>query len=308
MLSMRDIVAGLGKARAACYTKPMGKRLPASQVGTDLPGAGILLAALLVGCAGADADGATSLGDAPSIGASDTRGIETLEPTQAAADPNPALPEISEMAGVPAPEPCFAPLGVDNEPQSISAVVDLLNAMPKPVSMPCFIEALARPLELHASRSVFSAQPAVGSRSPRVFLFSGPLIMSVVPAGIGREVVEFGELLTESRSLKGEIQFPVEHELTMAEPFERLMFNDTVTACAFCHADEQPAPQISEARAFTSEALRPRERERVALSSMLVEQLACDHELEPERCALLDALFGSGNVVEHDFPMALSTF
>src|SRR4051794_26926429 len=74
-------------------------------------------------------------------------------------------------AGIDAADRCVAPAGTTSSPQTIADVVELLNAMPKPVSLPCFLSTLARPLEVHATLSVTSAQPAVGKRSPRIFIF-----------------------------------------------------------------------------------------------------------------------------------------
>src|SRR5450432_198125 len=67
----------------------------------------------------------------------------------------------------PSPQ-CRAPAGVSNNPQSIAETITLLNALPKPLSIPCFLESLARPIPVLATFGVLSAQPAVGVRSPRV--------------------------------------------------------------------------------------------------------------------------------------------
>jgi hypothetical protein len=75
---------------------------------------------------------------------------------------------------------------------------------------------------------IFSAQPAVGRRSPRMFIFSDPLLMTIVPDG--------------------------------------------------------------------------------GLDEMLAETRACDGEAEPDRCAMLHAVFGEGDVVDRDFPESIATF
>src|SRR5688572_8125053 len=66
-------------------------------------------------------------------------------------------------------------------PGSILEVVGQVNALPRPVTLPCFLATLPRPLEVHASQSIFSAQPAAGRRSPRMFIFSGALTLTIVP-------------------------------------------------------------------------------------------------------------------------------
>jgi hypothetical protein len=180
--------------------------------------------------------------------------------------------------------------------------------MPKPVTLPCFLDTLARPLQFHATQSIFSLQPAAGLRSPRIFLFSGPLIMSVVPEGTGSSLLEFGELRSESRSLKGEIEFPVTAELPDSAPYERILFNPTLTSCGFCHAAEEPAADLPLVPAFVSQALRPRPNERTSLDVVFAQWLACDATAEPARCAMLKSLFERGEIVEHDFPSTLGTF
>jgi hypothetical protein len=188
-------------------------------------------------------------------------------------------------------------------------VVALLNAMPKPVTLPCFLETLARPLDVYAALSLLSLQPASGRRSPRLFLFLDRLILSVVPEGTGSALAEFGELQSDTRSLKGELEFPIIAELTEQAPFESVLFNDKITNCAFCHRDEQPAEALVPfTGAFVSQALQPRPDQRVALSELDAEVLACDATLEPERCAILKSIFGHGDVRERDFPATMETF
>ena len=188
------------------------------------------------------------------------------------------------------------------------AALQAVNELPRPVTLPCFIESLARPLELNATESFVSAQPAVGPRSPRTFLFVDSLVLSIAFAGIGSHLLELGEGRPGgTRSLKAEIAFPVEGELTQAAPFERIRFIQAFTTCGGCHDDEQPAPDVSFTEAFESRALRPVPDERVPLESLRAEQESCDAVREPERCALLDAVF-SGAVVERDFAPNLATF
>jgi hypothetical protein len=193
-------------------------------------------------------------------------------------------------------------------PSTISEVVGQVNALPKPVTLPCFLATLPRPLEVHASQSIFSAQPAAGRRSPRMFIFSGALILTIVPSGRGSRLLEFGELRSGTTSLKGELEFPVDSTLGEAAPFERLMFMENSTTCSACHAGEEPAEDISFTRAFVSQALRPAPGERVGLGELVSESHACDTNAEPERCGMLNAVFGAGEVVDTDFPTTLQTF
>jgi hypothetical protein len=197
---------------------------------------------------------------------------------------------------------------VTNEPRSIEQSVELVNALPKPLTLACFIEALGRPLKLHAAISTVSAQPSRGTRSPRIFVYLETLVMTVVPEGRGAHLLEFGEQRPDMRSVKAELRFPIEENVSSSLPYEQALFDEEVTGCAFCHADEQPDPSITAAPAFVSRALRPFERQRVPLSGLEEEHATCDAAIEPERCALLDALFGGGDVADWDFPVEMATF
>lgn len=208
-----------------------------------------------------------------------------------------------------APTPgCRAPAGVSNAPSTITETLTLINALPKPLSLPCFLEALARPLEMNASVSLFSAQPSNGRRSPRLFLFRDPLVMSIVPEGDGAKLLEFGEQRPEFRSLKAEIAFPVETQLEPTAPFDKLMFNPQLTTCGGCHSLEQPDSVISGVPTFTSTSLRPRPADRVSVLSLSGELSSCDRTLEPVRCAMLDSLLSWGDVAEREFPAEMATF
>lgn len=205
-------------------------------------------------------------------------------------------------------EGCVSPAEVSASPASIEDSVALVNAMPRPLTLPCFLEALARPLQLNATRSEFSAQPAEGERSPRIFVSLGALTFSVVPEGIGASLLEIGEVRAEHRSLKAELHFPVTKEVTPSEPYERVLFSEDLTACAFCHAAEVRDESVPGGNGYVSQALRPRPYERISLDSLRLEHEACDPGAEPDRCALLDALFGWGEVVEFEFPADMDTF
>ena len=202
---------------------------------------------------------------------------------------------------------CVAPEGAPTSPQTIAEVLTLVNALPSPVTLPCFLQALARPLKMHAAISVISAQPSVGTRSPRIFLFFDGMRMSIVPAGAGAPLLELGEIREESRSLKAEILFPVTTPLDAATPYERILFTPSVTRCGFCHPVEQPDPDVTFATAFTSVALRPLDSYTVTIGSLANELATCDPAGEPDRCAMLHALFDQGTPVEQPFPAELPT-
>lgn len=216
-------------------------------------------------------------------------------------------PAPAESEHVHAPG-CQAPAGVSDRPQSIDQTLELINALPKPLTLPCFVEALARPLQLHPTLSDLSAQPAVGTRSPRVFVYIEPLLMSVALSGSGAALLELGEQRANFRSLKGELEFPIDQPLPGSHPFEHALFTEDLTGCAFCHANEERDPAIPDAPAFVSQALRPMPEQRVPLENLKLEWASCDPALEPDRCALLEALFGWGDTLQWDFPQAMPTF
>lgn len=203
---------------------------------------------------------------------------------------------------------CRAPAGVQSAPRTIDEVVTLINALPKPLSLPCFLESLERPLEVNLTYSLFSAQPAQGTRSPRIFLFRDPTVLSIVPEGDGAALLEFGEQRPEFRSLKAEITFPVSARLERSAPFDHLLATPQLTTCGGCHAAESQETEILGVPTFVSQALRPRPQEQVSLASLNYELEICDRVLEPRRCAMLDALLGWGPVNERSFPVAMPTF
>ncbi|MDX2055349.1 MAG: hypothetical protein SFV15_23300 [Polyangiaceae bacterium] len=225
-----------------------------------------------------------------------------VSPVVAAAEPSGAAPTEGTV-----PRGCVAPKGVSGSPGTLSEVLTLINALPHPVTIPCFLESLERPLQVNATSSVFSAQPAVGNRSPRVFIFSGQMVLSVVPDGLGRNFLESSQLTSATRSVKSEIEFPVDKPLGMADAFSRIPFNGA-SICGLCHAEERRVSVDGTPGGFESKALKPRADTVVSVESMRKESLICDAAKEPERCAILTALMAHGAVHERAFPTQMETF
>jgi hypothetical protein len=208
----------------------------------------------------------------------------------------------------PAYSACATPTQIAALPRSVDEVIALLNDLPKPVTLPCFLESLPRPLAIQATRSITSAQPAVGARSPRLFLFFDPLIVSVVPAGLGEHLFELGERRGEAHSLKAEFEFPITREVQIADAFDRLRYNELNSTCDFCHAEAEPAADVDHPYALISRGLSPLPRERVPLADLVRETQACDADQEPDRCAMLRALFEGSPAVDGEFPGTYKTF
>ena len=200
---------------------------------------------------------------------------------------------------------CRPGAGVSGAPRTIAEVAALANALPHPVSLTCFLESLDRPLELSAAVSTISLQPAPAPRSPRIFLFSGQVIMSVVPEGTGKDLVELSQLVTGDRSLKAELKFPITAPLTPDDPFAHVR-SEEGTTCRFCHPTETAAPEVS-ANAFVSGAFSPLPRAFVAFESLPYERSVCDAGAEPDRCAFLGAIFDHGEVRARSFPATVPT-
>ncbi len=181
------------------------------------------------------------------------------------------------------------------DPASIAEVVDRMDRLPER-TIPCMIESIDRPLDVMAMASVFSAQPGTWY-SPRFFLFTEGLVISVVPDGPGAHLLELGEWVDPGRTtLKGELVFPLEEG--PPDPFSHLGYGDGTT-CGQCHFGEE-ATDVE--LAFISEAIAPTLGSRVPLDDVWDEAQACDEDLEPERCGILRAVMGTNDVNDATFP------
>jgi hypothetical protein len=200
---------------------------------------------------------------------------------------------------------CHAPASVSGAPQTIEEVTALINALAAEhqgtVELPCFVASLDRPLGATASSGYISAQPAHGARSPRMFLWSGDLVLSVVPEGIGKDLLELGLQTSPTRSIKAEIAFPVTAHLSDSAPYDRLLDEGNESRCRGCHAGETLAPSVTWAKAFESDVLRPTDDDMVPVSDVELENKSCDPAAEPQRCALLGAIFDQGGLQSKAF-------
>ena len=194
---------------------------------------------------------------------------------------------------------CQPPSWIRGAPETIEDVTTLVNALADArggmVDLPCFVESLSRPLGAAASSSFISAQPAKGARSPRLFLWSGALVMSVAPEGLGSRLLELGFQTAPTRSIKAEIEFPVTAPLSMSAPYDRAPA-EPQTRCAACHPSEAPAESVTWAKAFESDVLRISDDDLVEIGSVAQESEGCDPIMEPQRCALLGAIFGQEGI------------
>lgn len=207
-------------------------------------------------------------------------------------------PVVSPDVGWPLPRACEAPAGL-GRPATIEELVALVDALPRPTSLPCVLESLDRPLAIYATTSTAGAQPASGPENPRVFVLQGDLVMSVILEGEHAATLELGYAIGERRSIKAELAFPVEGPLAPSAPYDQVQLGGG-TSCGLCHGGETRVSSIDFASAWASDVFQDEPDQALSLAFLRQSAIDCDHEAEPERCAMLDALFGHGDVVPGD--------
>jgi hypothetical protein len=193
--------------------------------------------------------------------------------------------------------PCRPATGVSGRPSTISEAIILLNTLPKPVTLACFLEALDRPLSLYMTKSDDSLQPAPDERNPRTFILNGDLEMSLVFGGAASNTLEFGFRPIISRSIKAEITFPLTTDVSETSLFDRVQVTERTTKCGACHVGEAHAdfPGFP-LGVFASDVIAPFEMDEVTIESMKAETASCDAATDEYRCGLLTALFEHGDV------------
>ena len=198
---------------------------------------------------------------------------------------------------------CVPGPNASGAPRNIEQVVDLINSLPKPVSVACFVESLDAPLKVYASKSVASLQLSTGPDDPRWFIFNLPLIISVTSDGPGADLLEMGVLQPGNRrTLLGELRMPIETTIKHALPYERIS-QDVGTTCGFfCHQNEQRDPSIHFAEAFVSKSIRAAADSEVTLDSLRGTLSRCKSPNASLRCELLHALLMTGRAQREDFP------
>ncbi len=214
---------------------------------------------------------------------------------------------VREEAAKQSGRTCFPPAGVSGSPKSVEQVVALINALAPPVSLPCLVEALDRPLKIYASQSSASIQPSSGPDNPRFFIFSLPLIMTITTDGVGASRMEMSVLSAgNTLSTKAELQFPITSSLSVDAPYARVYSNNGTT-CKSCHQNESLDSSVGAAAAYMSNALKPLAASEVDLNFVQAQYTACNPLNTPDRCLLLKMLFEGGHVVRQDFPVGMQS-
>lgn len=241
----------------------------------------------------APAPGEAPAGTGPLDGAGEGPGTP---PVDTAGDGTPGDDVGVGQAPVVDSDVCETPLGVSGTPRNMSEALILMNSLPKPVSLPCFLQALSRPLSLYMTSSDRSLQPSPGARSPRTFIVFEPMVMSIVLDGPAKIALELGYRTSPSRSVKTEILFPLTTDVTFDNIFDEVL-SGRLTKCGACHTGETITfhPDLP-VDVFESDIIAPFDLYEVDIESMRGERASCDPAAEPERCALLSALFDHGTV------------
>lgn len=217
-----------------------------------------------------------------------------------------AEPPSAEM-----PHPLAACAEVQSSPQTILEVVGALEELPEP-TIPCLVASLERPLSVVVSRSQFSAQPALDDDDPRIFLMRPGLVMTIVTAGFGSELLELGEWESATRTLKGELAFPLTTPVSDEEPFVQVLntlptVTGIETGCSVCHGEEELALELDDVNGYSSVALRPLDELVLPLSTVETSRRACASFDRGLRCDMLRALVDFG-AEEGSFDPAVATF
>lgn len=190
---------------------------------------------------------------------------------------------------------------------SIADAVARLNALGASADGPCFVATLPRPFGVVATSGKASAQPAFGTSAPRLLLLLPKIVVTAVPAGEGSKVLEFGEWVGSTRTIKGEIVVPVTAKLAADAPFLRVSQGTDKTTCGTCHRQEEPHPTI--ANAFISLAFKPEPGTFVTFEELTGLHDLCTSSGDPgARCAMLHALFDFGEITEGSFSPVIATF
>lgn len=201
---------------------------------------------------------------------------------------------------------------ITNTNDVLRLVNELLTARAAPLSLPCLVAALPRPLQIVGIESSVSAQPSAGAANPRVFIRFGTLFLSVISDGVGANLLEFAEFIAAPDSVKGELKFPVATALDAAAPFTRLLVDtgngNSATGCSNCHANERRAnlPDFPSS-AFLSRALRPRDSQLLPFSVLSRLDAEC-FAAGAYRCGLIKSLFVGDRPTGFEFPADMPTF
>jgi hypothetical protein len=184
----------------------------------------------------------------------------------------------------------------------MSDLVSLINTLPQPVTLPCVLKALPRPLWVNATLSQESAQPAVDSQDPRIFVLnSEALILSFVTSGPHSQEFEVGVRTPTGMMIAGYIGFPAQLPLAEVTTYAGVLNpSGSGTTCGACHNGEAPAGLMYGTTYYRMQRLKPDAQYDVPLTAL--EQYSSTCTDGSNRCAILQALTAPGTVYQFTFP------
>ena len=185
---------------------------------------------------------------------------------------------------------------------TISQVVNLINVLPKPLSLDCFIRAIKRPLNVFATNSPASVQPAFDADNPRIFIIRQKLILAVVPKGAGKYLLEMSQATTATSSIKAELQFPIQGEISNDAPFSRILEGSYGTSCRICHSNEGLATGTGNSFSYQSNILMPLSASQVSSDYMKAQAMFCNSNFDKYRCQIIRSIFIDGQAKDTQFP------
>lgn len=158
---------------------------------------------------------------------------------------------------------CQAPPGANGSPRTIEEAIALHNALPKATNVACFVESLDRPFTAYAANSIFSAQPALSARSPRVFIKHDRMWVSIVIDGDSSYLLEFSYLLDELHPSR--VRSRPDRGGSSPERALRPRAEWGGHEFGLCHYGEERVLDVTFAAAFASIPFRPRPDSHVSL-------------------------------------------
>jgi hypothetical protein len=183
-------------------------------------------------------------------------------------------------------------------PTTFEGVVTLINKLPKPVSVNCFLYNYDHPLNIFAVDNELNAQPSGGPDSPRIFIIMDDFTVSVVPAGSGKDNIEFSKIVTEEKSIKGDLHFPIQQPIEYDDIFSGIV-NETNdgTVCRLCHGQESQHLGLS----YSSNIIAPDENLRITKEDLRDEIRKCRTETT-SRCTMINYIYSAGEVDDVTWP------
>jgi hypothetical protein len=194
---------------------------------------------------------------------------------------------------------CVIPneMAASQAPETIQQAVDLINALPKPLTIYCFLEALQRPLFVNATSNDFSAQGATSINSPRIFIKYKKLIISFVPEREGSQNIELAEETTVGNTIKGDLHFPIEEaKLAEVAPYQSIFKAGEPSCANLCHSGYEALKTFENGTVkYSSEQIFPKASKDVTVEEMKEWRDQCDPYISP-LCDFYRSMFDSGEV------------